>query len=44
MPGIIEFPQVVQDAVAQFGNLCANEPQRCHFGEYLTELTCFPHV
>jgi hypothetical protein len=38
MPGIIEFPQVVQDAVQQFGDLFANEPQRRHFAEYLTGL------
>ncbi len=38
MPGIIEFPQVVQDAVKQFGDLFANEPQRRHFAEYLTGL------
>ena len=38
MPGIIEFPQVVQDAVEQFGDLFANEPQRRHFAEYLTGL------
>jgi hypothetical protein len=38
MPGIIEFPQVVQDALAQFGDLFDNEPQRRHFAEYLTGL------
>jgi DDE superfamily endonuclease len=38
MPGIIEFPQVVQDAVKQFGDQFANEPQRRHFAEYLTGL------
>src|SRR5215212_1638383 len=38
MPGIIEFPQVVQDALAQFGDLFANEPQRRHFAEDLTGL------
>src|SRR4051812_6196818 len=38
MPGIIEFPRVVQDALAQFGDLFANEPQRRHFAEYLTGL------
>src|SRR3954467_10420601 len=38
MPGIIEFPQVVLDALAQFGDLFANEPQRRHFAEYLTGL------
>jgi DDE superfamily endonuclease len=38
MPGIIEFPQVVQEALAQFGDLFDNEPQRRHFAEYLTGL------
>src|SRR3989304_2863880 len=38
MPGIIEFPQVVRDAMDQFGDLFANEPQRKHFAEYLTGL------
>ena len=38
MPGIIEFPQVVQDAVARYGDLFANECQRRHFAEYLTGL------
>ena len=38
MAGIIDFPQVVQEALEDFGDLFANEPQRCHFGEYLTGL------
>lgn len=38
MPAIIEFPQVVQDALTQYGDLFANEPQRRHFAEYLTGL------
>ena len=38
MPGIIEFPQVVRDAVERFGSVFANEPQRRHFAEYLTGL------
>src|SRR5438105_1464854 len=38
MPGIVEFPQIVQDALQQFGDLLANEPQRCHLAEYLTGL------
>jgi hypothetical protein len=38
MAGIIEFPQVVQEALRDFGDLFANEPQRCHFAEYLTGL------
>ena len=38
MPGIIDFPQVVQQALADFGDLFANEPQRRHFAEYLTGL------
>lgn len=38
MAGIIEFPQVVQEALRDFGYLFANEPQRRHFAEYLTGL------
>src|SRR5436190_23196391 len=38
MPGIIEFPQVVQDALARYADLFANECQRRHFAEYLTGL------
>ncbi len=38
MPGIIEFPKLVQDALTQYGDLFANECQRRHFAEYLTGL------
>lgn len=38
MPGIMEFPQVVQDGILQFADLFACEPQRRHFAEYLTGL------
>lgn len=38
MAGIIDYPQVVQDALRDFGDLFANEPQRRHFAEYLTGL------
>lgn len=38
MPGIVELPQVVQQAVREFGDLFACEPQRRHFGEYLAGL------
>jgi DDE superfamily endonuclease len=38
MPGIIDLPQVVQEATREFGDLFACEPQRRHFGEYLTGL------
>src|SRR5512135_160805 len=38
MPGIVEFPKLVPDALAQYGDLCANECQRRHFAEYLTGL------
>jgi len=38
MPGIIAFPQVVQDAVNRYADLFANECQRRHFAEYLTGL------
>jgi hypothetical protein len=33
MASIIDFPQVVQQALQDFGDLFANEPQRRHFGE-----------
>jgi hypothetical protein len=38
MPGIIEFPTIVQQAAQQFGAIFANEPERRHFAEYLTGL------
>lgn len=38
MPAIVDFPAVVQEALARFGDLFANEPERRHFGEYLTGL------
>ena len=38
MPAIVEYPAVVAEALAEFGDLFANEPQRRHFAEYLTGL------
>jgi DDE superfamily endonuclease len=38
MPGIVEFPKLVQDALAGYGDLFANDCQRRHLGEYLTGL------
>jgi DDE superfamily endonuclease len=38
MPGIVEFPQVVQEAQAFFADLFVCAPQRKHFAEYLTGL------
>ena len=38
MPGIVEFPTVVRQAVERFGYLFENEPQRQHFGEYVCGL------
>ena len=38
MPAIVEFPTVVQEALADFGHVFANEPERVHFAEYLTGL------
>jgi hypothetical protein len=38
MPGIVEFPQIVREAVEAYGDLFACEPQRRHFAEYLTGL------
>ena len=38
MPTIVDFPTVVQDALAVFGEVCDTEPARRHFAEYLTGL------
>jgi hypothetical protein len=38
MPGIVQPPQVVRDAVNELGDLFVNEPERRHFAEYLTGL------
>lgn len=38
MPGIVDLPQVVQEAMREFADLFSCEPQRRHFGEYLTGL------
>jgi hypothetical protein len=38
MPGIVEFPTVVQEAVEQFGDFFENTPQRLHFAEYVCGL------
>jgi hypothetical protein len=38
MPAIVEFPQVVREAVEEFSDLFSCEPQRRHFAEYLTGL------
>jgi hypothetical protein len=36
MPGIVEFPAVVRDAVARYGDFFAHDCQRRHLAEYLT--------
>jgi hypothetical protein len=38
MPGIVEFPKLIQDALEHYGDLFDNECQRRHFAEYLTGL------
>jgi hypothetical protein len=38
MASIVAFPHIVQQALDEFGDLFANEPQRRHFAEYLTGL------
>ena len=43
MPSIVKFPTVVKEALAQFGNLFANEPEQVHFAEYLTGLLVADH-
>ena len=41
MPGIVEFPTVVQHALEGYGDLFASGPQRRHFAVY-TLLMCQP--
>jgi hypothetical protein len=43
MAGIVQFPSVVQGALRDFYTLFANDPQRRHFGEYLTGLLVAEH-
>ena len=38
MPAIVDYPAVVHDALWAFGDEFRNEPERRHFGEYLTGL------
>lgn len=38
MAGILGYPQVVEEALQEFGDLLPNEPQRRHFADYLTGL------
>lgn len=38
MPGIVDFPQIVKEAMEQYRGHFANECQLRHFGEYLTGL------
>ena len=43
MPSVVDFPTIVKDALDQFGDLFANEPERVHFAEYLTGLFIAEH-
>ena len=43
MPAIVDFPTVVQEALALFGDLFDTEPARRHFAEYLTGLIVAEH-
>src|SRR3954449_10060806 len=38
MPGIVEFPKLIQDALTRYGDLLANDCRRRHLAEYLTGL------
>jgi SRSO17 transposase len=38
MPAIVDFPTVVKEALALFGDLFDTEPARRHFAAYLTGL------
>ena len=43
MAGIIDYPQVVRDALRDFYTVFPNDPQRRHFAEYLTGLFVAEH-
>ena len=43
MPAVVEFPTIVKEALEEFGDQFANEPERNHFGEYLTGLFIAEH-
>lgn len=38
MPAIVDFPEVIKNALPEFGDLFQGEPQRRHLAEYLTGL------
>lgn len=38
-PAVVEFPAVVMQALAEFGDMFACEPERVHFAEYLGDPT-----
>ena len=38
MPTIVDFPTIVQEALAVFGDVFDTEAARRHFAEYLTGL------
>jgi hypothetical protein len=38
LPAIVAFPQAVEEALSTFCSVFNNEPERRHFGEYLTGL------
>jgi hypothetical protein len=38
MPAIVEYPEIVNKAMKDYGEIFKNEPEREHFGEYVTGL------
>ena len=38
MPAVFEFATIVKEALEEFSDVFANEPERTHFSEYLTGL------
>src|SRR3989337_2979778 len=38
MPAIVDFPEVIKNALPEFADLFHGEPQRRHLAEYLTGL------
>ena len=43
MPAVFEFSTIVKEAIEEFADVFANEPERTHFAEYLTGLFIAEH-
>jgi len=43
IPGIVDFPNIVHDAMVDYGEIFSNVRQRCHFAECLNGLMVAEH-